>query len=230
IKIVDMVNEVSNNYAVTNRDLLEALAVTGSVAKGVGLSIEELIGHITALSESTAKSGAEIGNALKTIYSYIYRPATINVFEKLGIQVRDGADGFRDLNAILKDVQKVWREMTEQQQTELVVSLEETEEAWKSLSQAEQYELSMSAAGVRRRNFFISLIESMSTALEATSTAHNSVGSAMRENEKFMEAYQKKVDQLLASLQELAVLMGETGLLEILKENVDTMKSLVDWY
>ena len=230
IKIVDMVNEVSNNYAVTNRDLLEALAVTGSVAKDVGLSIEELIGHITALSESTAKSGAEIGNALKTIYSYIYRPATINVFEKLGIQVRDGADGFRDLNAILKDVQKVWREMTEQQQTELVVSLEETEEAWKSLSQAEQYELSMSAAGVRRRNFFISLIESMSTALEATSTAHNSVGSAMRENEKFMESYQKKIDQLLASLQELAVLMGETGLLEILKENTDTMKTLVDWY
>lgn len=230
IKIVDMVNEVSNNYAVTNRDLLEALTVTGNTAKNVGLSIEELIGHITALSESTAKSGAEIGNALKTIYSYIYRPATINVFEKLGIQVRDGADGFRDLNAILKDVQKVWREMTEQQQTELVVSLEETEEAWKSLSQAEQYELSMSAAGVRRRNFFISLIESMSTALEATSTAHNSVGSAMRENEKFMESYQKKIDQLLASLQELAVLMGETGLLEILKENVDTMKLLVDWY
>src|SRR5690554_6252112 len=230
IKVVDMVNEVANNYAVTNKDLMEAVAMTGSVAKNVGLSIEELIGHVTALSESTARSGNEIGNALKTIYSYIYRPATVNVFERLGVQVREGADGFRNLNEILKDVQNVWKEMTEQQQTELVVSLEETEEAWESLSQAEQMELSMSAAGVRRRNYFISLIESMSTALDATTTAYNSAGSAAKENEKFMESYQKKVDQLTASLQELAVSMGESGLLDVLKENVTTMKILVDWY
>ncbi|HHY16392.1 MAG TPA: phage tail tape measure protein, partial [Firmicutes bacterium] len=230
ITIVDMANEVANNYAVTNKDLMEAMAITGSVARNVGVTMEELIGHITALSESTARSGNEIGNALKTIYSYIYRPGTINVFENLGIQVRDGADGFRDLNLILKDVQAVWRDMTEQQQTEMVVSLEETAEAWQTLSEAEQMELSMSAAGVRRRNFFISLIESMNTALEATERAHYSLGSAERENEKYMESYNKRLDQLHSSIQELAVAMGESGLLEVLKENVTTMKVLVDWY
>ncbi len=230
ITIVDMVNEVANNYAVTNKDLMEAMAITGSVARNVGISMEELIGHITALSESTARTGNEIGNALKTIYSYIYRPGTINVFENLGIQVRDGADGFRDLNLILKDVQAVWRDLTEQQQTEMVVSLEETAEAWQTLSEAEQMELSMSAAGVRRRNFFISLIESMGTALEATERAHYSLGSAEKENAKYMESYNKRLDQLQASVQELAVAMGESGLLEVLKENVTSMKVLVDWY
>lgn len=230
ITIVDMVNEVANNYAVTNKDLMEAMAITGSVARNVGLTMGELIGHITALSESTARSGNEIGNALKTIYSYVYRPGTINVFENLGIQVRDGADGFRDLNFILKDVQAVWRDMTEQQQTEMVVSLEETAEAWQTLSEAEQMELSMSAAGVRRRNFFISLVESMTTALEATERAHYSLGSAEKENEKYLESYRKRVEQLQASVQELAVAMGESGLLEVLKENVMSMKILVDWY
>ena len=63
-RVIDAANQVSNNYAVTAKDVLEAIAVSGQVAKNAGISMEELTGYVTALSEATGRSGKEIGRKI----------------------------------------------------------------------------------------------------------------------------------------------------------------------
>jgi TP901 family phage tail tape measure protein len=195
MRVTDIWNEVSNNFAVTAKDLAEAISVGGSVAHTVGVSIEQMVGHITALSEATGKEGKAIGQSLKTIYAYMLRPETIKTLEEYGFKVHEDVDNYRALTDILADLAKEWDHLTEK----------------------EQYAIAMKAAGVRRISDFIALLRNHNRAVEATITAMASMGSAERENEKQMESYRKQLQQLYATVQEVAVEMGEAGLIDTLK-------------
>ena len=205
-KVVDSWNEVSNNYAVTARSLADAVSIAGSVAHTTGVSFDEMIGHVTALSEATRKSGQEIGQSLKTIYAYILRPETIKTFESMGIKIKEDANNFRLMSEILAEVASKWNKLTE----------------------AQQYTLAMSAAGARRVSDFISLLRNYDTAIKATITSALAAGSAERENAKLMESYRKQVAQLHVELQRLSVTMGEAGLISILRGVVGGATSAVE--
>lgn len=64
IKIVDSLNEVDNNYAVSTKQLSEGLSKTASVAQTFGVTMEETVGHITAISSVTMESGKLIGKEI----------------------------------------------------------------------------------------------------------------------------------------------------------------------
>src|SRR5690606_24717447 len=71
IRIVDSLNEVDNDYAISTQQLAEGLQKSASTAKTFGVTMEESVGHITAIGAVTMESGRQIGNGLKTIYSRI---------------------------------------------------------------------------------------------------------------------------------------------------------------
>lgn len=61
IRIVDSLNEVDNNFAISTKQLSEGLSKSASTAKTFGVSMEESIGHITAIGSVTMESGRLIG-------------------------------------------------------------------------------------------------------------------------------------------------------------------------
>jgi TP901 family phage tail tape measure protein len=65
--IIDMLNKVADNFAVTTDKLLTALQRTGSSAKNAKLDLAETVGIITALSEATGRSGENIGTAVNSL-------------------------------------------------------------------------------------------------------------------------------------------------------------------
>ncbi|WP_117595754.1 phage tail tape measure protein, partial [Bacillus paralicheniformis] len=71
IHIVDALNEVDNNYAISTKQLAEAMSRSASTARTFGVTLEENVGNITAIGAVTMESGSIIGNSLKTIYSRI---------------------------------------------------------------------------------------------------------------------------------------------------------------
>jgi len=88
----DVINRLANvdaKFAVSAKDLSEGLSRAGSVAQDAGASFNELIALITAVQQRTARGGAVIGNALKTIFTRAQRSDTLDSLEQLGIGVRD---------------------------------------------------------------------------------------------------------------------------------------------
>lgn len=204
--VVDKVNQVSNDFAVSSGDLLNAIAVSGQVYKDYGVTLDQLIGYTTALAEATGRSGKEIGNALRSIAVYSHRDKAIGVFEQYIGEVQTAEGEFRDLDEILAELAK----------------------RWDSFTDAQRNEIAQAAAGNRRRNYFISLMNGMATAVDATTTSLDSLGSAEREAALYMEAYERKVAQLYAALQRLAVSVGEAHLLDLLKGLVDSTRAAVE--
>ena len=64
--IIDAVNEVSNNFAVSSSDIATNLGKASSVMANAGNSMEQMIGLMVAGTEVT-RSATKVSNGLKTI-------------------------------------------------------------------------------------------------------------------------------------------------------------------
>ena len=80
---------VDQRFAVSSADLAEAIKRVGSTAQDAGIGIDDLIGLVTTLQERTARGGAVIGNALKTIFTRVQDPDILDQLETFDITVRD---------------------------------------------------------------------------------------------------------------------------------------------
>lgn len=69
-----MLNETSNTWNVSNADLLNGLTRTASVARLAKVPLAELIGIIGAAVGTTGQSGANIGNAIKSVITRLSSP------------------------------------------------------------------------------------------------------------------------------------------------------------
>jgi TP901 family phage tail tape measure protein len=88
-EVVNKLAAVDARFAVSSRDLSEALQRVGSSASEAGVSFDELLGIVTSVQQTTARGGAVIGNALKTIFTRIERPQVINDLRDFGVTVTD---------------------------------------------------------------------------------------------------------------------------------------------
>ena len=114
--ILDSMNEVQNNFNISSDNMLEALSKVGSTAHTAGVSLQQLEGYITAISEATGADGGEIGNSIRSIFTRVYKIGQDTFDEgdpeealkRIGVSVRDANLEFRDMNDILTDLDKVW--------------------------------------------------------------------------------------------------------------------------
>ena len=91
--VVNKLAQVDAKFAVSSKDLAEAIKRTGSSALDASVSFNELLAAVTVTQERTARGGAVIGNAFKTIFTRIQRPEVLNRLAQLGIAVRDTSTG-----------------------------------------------------------------------------------------------------------------------------------------
>lgn len=75
--VIDSVNEVSNNFAVSSADIANNLGTASAVMANAGNSLEELIGLMTAGTEIT-RNASKVANG-KKIKPYIYSNMYINI-------------------------------------------------------------------------------------------------------------------------------------------------------
>ncbi|AYP68259.1 tail length tape measure protein [Bacillus phage vB_BcoS-136] len=195
IRIVDALNEVDNNYAISTQQLAEGMMKSASTAKTFGVTLEENIGNITAIGSVTMESGKQIGNGLKTIYS---RVTTLSKAEEVlngvGVAVKtigeNGEEHVRPVNAILKDLAGSWHD----------------------LSDAQRQNIAVEVAGRYQLTRFLALMNNYDTALKSTETAVYSQGSAMRENAEYMKSFEARLNQLKNSFTAMALSFGDAFL------------------
>jgi len=198
VEVVDRLNETANNYATTASNLAMSIRESGAASKNAGISIDELIGITTSLSAATAKSGNRIGRALRTVFSRMMGDArnggealgkVETALNSVGISVRKTEDEYRSMTDVL---------------TDLAVG-------WEDLDEVMQANIARTMGGRRRYSDVISLIENWDMALDATETSMNSLNSAMKENEKYMESMEAQWQQVRTQFEKLSLTVGRFG-------------------
>lgn len=235
LPILDKINKTADDFSITTQDIIDGLNRSGAAAKNMNMSIEETIGVITALREASGRTGKEVGNALNTIISYMQRTSSINVMEKMGINVfaDEAKTQFVNVLDLFEQISQKWNDPNVSEglkkqfedvaneaglfNEELAVAVGLQDE----YNDLQKRDLAQSAAGVRRRNYFISLMERFSRVQEVVNNMTDAAGYSMRENERTMDTLAKKYKSLKAAAEQLAVALGDAGLLDSLKDIVD---------
>ena len=238
--VMDKVNITADNYSVTSQDLVDGLLRSSGAAKVMGMSIDDTIGTLTVLREATGRTGREVGNALNSILSYIQRPSSLNILESMGIQTfaDEAKTEFRDVMEIFDELATRWKDpsTTESAKSALMAGAEAnglfTEELAATMDMYDEYtsmtdaateaqqqftdvqkrDAAQAAAGARRRNYFIGLLERFSKVQDVTNGLINAEGYSMGENADAMDTLEKKTQSLKTSMEQLAVAMGDAGL------------------
>ena len=83
------INAVAGQFAVESGDLIGAVRRTGGVFKEAGGSLEEFIGLFTSVRATTRESSESIATGLRTIFTRIQRPKTIEFLRQYGVELTD---------------------------------------------------------------------------------------------------------------------------------------------
>jgi TP901 family phage tail tape measure protein len=183
-RVVDMFNEVGNNYAISSAGIGEALQRSAATLHQAGNSIEQSIGMITA-ANAVVQDPEQVGTALKTIAARLRGvsedgekltegiPELEKAFKSVGVELKKDDVTFRSTYDILNDLADAWGTMTDIQKANI----------------------SELVSGKRQANIFSAMIENIKDMRNATATATNSIGSATKEQEKYMQSLEYKVAQ-----------------------------------
>jgi TP901 family phage tail tape measure protein len=238
--VLDKINKTADDFTVTSQDLVDGLLRSSGAAKIMGLSLDQTISLLTVMREASGRTGREVGNALNSILSYVQRPIAIKTLEGLGIQMfTDKAKTqFRNVMEIFKDITAKWDTNSKAINAGFLKATDGaeffSEEMANSLGLQEEWndlqkrDISQSTAGVYRRNYFIGMIERMAGAQNVLNGMTDAAGYSQAENARTMDTLQKKYTSLLAAAQELAVALGDAGLLDALKGATDLAKDAAD--
>ena len=118
-QVLNKLVAVEQAFAVSARDLSEGLARTGQAAQEAGADIDQLNALISAAQQRTARGGAVIGNALKTIFTRLQRSDTLDRLEEFNIAVRDVQGNTLPATTILQNFASAYNKLADAQRAQL---------------------------------------------------------------------------------------------------------------
>ena len=203
--VIDAVNEVSNNFAVSSSDIAINLGKASAVMANAGNSLEQMIGLMTAGTEIT-RNGSKVANGLKTLTLRLQgmndegekdlelQAQMEELFKKLGISVYDANGELKNTYEILETLAPVYKELTN------------AEKAYVTETIAGKYQAQNAAA----------ILSNWQTAVDATTTALNSNGSAARENANVLDSIQGHLQKLNSAWEQLSKNLFNSNLLKLI--------------
>lgn len=238
VNVIDVLNKAADKSAVDTQELLVALQKTGSYAAAANLSLEQTVGLISALSEATAASGQNIGNALKSLFSYTTRDSSLDTFASLSDDMNKVVEQYRLGAASILDV---WEQLSVEMQS-LDAQQADALSQWTESSGLDaelEGELSeiydsltgvYDSAGVYRKNYFIALMNNFEEVKEVMGEISDAAGYTAEEQAKYMYTYEAKLNSLQAKWQHLV--NDEQGWLQFKKDLLDlgsTILTVMEW-
>lgn len=159
---------------------------------------------VTAITEQT-RNASKASRSLNTIFSRLSQVTDsasdtgkklTEIYNGLNISLYDNEGQMRSSYDILSDLST----------------------KWDSLSKNQQNYIALTSAGSNQLNAFLALMNNFGHATEATETALNSAGSASRENARYMESLQAKIQALKAEFQEFSTKVLSSDFVKALLE------------
>ena len=190
VSIINRINEVDNNFAVTSIGLAQSLSKAGESAQQYGATIDNLIGYTTAIQTATKESGNVIGNSLKTTISRTFSDDSEKILNSVGIAIRDISGEVRTVDQIWSDLAIKYRTLSNEQRQQIGLTI------------GSRYHLTR----------FLALMDNWDIATRATTTSQQSLFSALEENRKHLASLESQINKVKSAGQEFAYTLGENGL------------------
>lgn len=190
--IIDALNEVSNNFAVSSGELSNSLTKSSAVLANAGVTFEKQLGLITSGTE-VLRNANIVSTGLRTI------SLRLQGMEEDGEKV-DGLTAklegdFRNLGLTLYD--------TEGHIKDTYQILLELSEVYPKLNAEQKAYYTELIAGKTRAQVAAAVLNNFSTAIKATETAYNSAGSAAEENAKVLDSLNGRIQALKSEWESL---------------------------
>lgn len=210
--VLNKLNTLENTTRIRTEDLLQSISRAGAVIREAGGDLEFLAAVTAAVGQATGRSGAEIGNALKTIASRLGDAGIqAKVFAATGVAIRDVEGNLKPINDVLG---------------ELVLRFQ-------NLSDAERAQVTTTIAGIRQRNLLQAALDNYFTTQAQVIRQLQSAGSAEAENEQILGTLESRIQRLIAAFERLASVLGESiagdtlkGLVDVLRLSVNGLASM----
>ena len=204
MEIVDKFNTTGNKFSISSGGVGESLLNSASALSAAGNTLDESIALITAANE-TIQSPEKVGTAMKTLSMYLRAAKT--EAEEAGISTDGMANSGSELRDELLSLtgNRVDIMLSDSDFKSTYQIILELSEVWKTLSETSQANITeLIGGGVRNANVVSALIQNASKMQEIADTSANSAGSALEENEKYLDSINGKVAQLEATFQDLS--------------------------
>lgn len=202
--IVDKFNEVGNNYAISSKGVGDALMRSASAMASANNTLDETIALSTA-ANTIVQDPEKVGTALKTISMYLR--AAKDDAEDIGESTEGMAESVSELQGKLLSLTggKVNILQADGQTYKSTYQiLKELSEVYDSLSDVSQANILELIGGKRNSNVTAAILRGFDVAEQSLETSMNSAGSALEENEKYLDSINGKVAQLGATFQDLS--------------------------
>lgn len=235
IDVVDKLNKTADKNPVSTQKLLQAIQRAGSAAKNANVSFDQTLGLITAISEATNRSGQNIGTAVNSLIQYSTK--NVDVFATLSKESEEMVEKFK---LGLVSIVDVWNQVAKdihddkEARDNIITALgtDDLEELSSTLHDelgdlVSEIDNTYNVANTYRKNYFIALLDNMDRYMKVQEQLTDYQGYSQEENEKYMETYTAKVNQLNDAWQKLA--NDEQGILKFKKDLVDLGINLVDF-
>lgn len=216
--IVDMINEVSNTAPIDAENITDGLTRTAALLAQSGTSIEETIGMLTGgfarlrnmewvstglnMISQRIRSIGEDGEAIDGL-----GPKIESEFKRIaGIKITDNGS-LRSTYDIMSDMAEIFPQMMAEGKDIQVQYLTEL------------------AAGKRQARNLTAIIAGWDDVQKAIESANNAEGSAAKENAKYMDSIQGKLNNLQSSWQALSATLVSS---DFLKGAIDGVRLFID--
>lgn len=207
MSIIDGMNEVTNKSANDFEGLSEAITVAGSVFANAGESAQTFTAMAGTVIATTQRSGSEVARGLRTIAMNIRQikgeledgeiideesiSDAAKALNSIGVSVSENGE-LRKVSDVLTDLAKKWGELTS----------------------AEQSYVASNLAGKRQANVLIALMQNFDEYEKELKNYAEGAGSALRENEIYLDSWDAKTKILKATWTEFISGIVETDLIK----------------
>lgn len=226
MSLVDKFNEVSNNFAISSEGIGIVLQKSAATMAAAHATVDETIALATG-ANAVVQSPEVVGTALKNLSLYL-RAAKTEAIEagedtegmansvselrdeilaltnnKVDLQI--DADNFKGPYQILKELSEIWDELSD-------------------VSRANILEL---IAGKRGANSVAAILQDFDLVERALQTSTGSAGSALKENEKYLDSVAGKMAQLQTSVETLYTSVMDSELVKFGTTVLDILTRLL---
>ena len=200
MSIIDKFNAVGNNFAITSAGIGDALQRSASALFSAGNTIDESVALVTA-ANSVIQNPEQVGTALKTLALRLRGAKT--ELEEAGLETDNMAESTSTLQAKLNALThgKVDIMLDADTFKSTTQILREMSEAWEDMTDIERAAALELMGGKRQANILSSVIQNFETVEDVIETSMNSSGSAIAENEKWLDSIEGKTYQFTNALQ-----------------------------
>ena len=198
VRIMDVANEVGNNFSSSTEDIALGMKRMGNVMHEAGNTYEQTVGLFVSANASI-QDAESVGNAIKTITMRLRGMET--ELDETSMPVSKLRDEIMKTTATAGKMVDIMSDENTFKSTYDIMT--ELSEVYPLLEDGQKAYLQYLIAGQRQGNVLSGMLSNMTEGVNAYNTALNATGSAYREQQIYMDSIEGKANQLSQSMNQM---------------------------